>query len=212
MPLKPWTPCTLQREFLTEVCECLDEKLELINQTHHNKLTTNNSPANKRKHAAFSHRLCVRVATDDRTLSITDLGAGMTRADLINALGVGRLSIRAFRTSKRLWKEGDGGASSTEDDEIDEEGSSKFEDPTEEVEGDEEEEEDNDEEDDEEAIEINEEPVDEGLLPCKASDVGGFYSSLCALGKGITVGTKVRRLTSVEDSFAVSLFITNPIA
>jgi hypothetical protein len=136
----------------------------------------------------------------------------MTRADLINALGVGRLSIRAFRTSKRLWKEGDGGASSTEDDEIDEEGSSKFEDPTEEVEGDEEEEEDNDEEDDEEAIEINEEPVDEGLLPCKASDVGGFYSSLCALGKGITVGTKVRRLTSVEDSFAVSLFITNPIA
>jgi Protein of unknown function (DUF2009) len=47
-----------------------------------------------RKHDTFQHRLCIRVCADptEQTLSITDLGIGMTRSDLINCLGIGSAS------------------------------------------------------------------------------------------------------------------------
>ena len=39
------------------------------------------------------HRTCLRFSCKDGRLTITDLGVGMTRADLINLLGVGKYHI-----------------------------------------------------------------------------------------------------------------------
>ena len=59
------------------------------------------TPARIRKHPAFSHRLCLRVRASptDGTLSLTDLGVGMTRADLINSLGIGRANLLSSSSS-----------------------------------------------------------------------------------------------------------------
>lgn len=53
------------------------------------------TPSRVRKHPAFQHRLCLRVDADPAggTLSVTDLGSGMTRADLINSLGISRAAM-----------------------------------------------------------------------------------------------------------------------
>jgi hypothetical protein len=132
------------------------------------------------------------------------MGAGMTRADLINALGVGRLSMGAFRASKALSKGGDTLTNSYADDEEEEEEregeeSDDPDDLVEQEEEDEEEDEENESEDDE--VENKDESTNNDTLPCKASDIGGFYSSLCALGKGISIGTKVRVIEFVYPLF-----------
>lgn len=133
----------------------------------------------------------------------------MTRADLINALGIGRVSARAFRASQLLSKGGDivnGGKEDDDDDDLsEEEGAEEINDDDEE-EDDDEEDDDADEEDFEEAKESS---VDIGILPCKAIDIGGFYSSLCALGKGISIGTKVCALIETKrGTFRVPLHIS----
>ena len=124
------------------------------------------------------------------------MGAGMTRADLINALGIGRVSIGAFRASKQLSTGGDtltNADADADDDEEEREGeeTDDQDDPVDQEDDDDgEEDEENEIEDDEE--ETKDESTNDGILPCMASDIGGFYSSLCALGKGISIGTKVR--------------------
>jgi hypothetical protein len=52
-------------------------------------------PAVQRNSTAFQHRLCLRVTACDssQTLSITNLGIGMTRANCINCLGIGKQNI-----------------------------------------------------------------------------------------------------------------------
>jgi hypothetical protein len=59
------------------------------------------APARVRRHPSFQHRLCLRIQMDPSkgTLSITDLGAGMTRADLINSLGISRAALLSSPTT-----------------------------------------------------------------------------------------------------------------
>lgn len=49
------------------------------------------TPSNLRSHSSFQHRTAIRISTDAErgTLTITDLGTGMTRSDVINCLGCG---------------------------------------------------------------------------------------------------------------------------
>jgi hypothetical protein len=63
------------------------------------------TPSYMRNRPSFRHRLTIRVHCDaqKKQLSITDLGCGMTRADLINVFGVGsRLSPAALQASRSL--------------------------------------------------------------------------------------------------------------
>merc|ERR1740136_542126 len=63
------------------------------------------TPASQRNNPTFQHRLCIRISTSqkNKTLSITDLGTGMTRSDLINTLGVGtHLSSDALTATRTL--------------------------------------------------------------------------------------------------------------
>jgi len=79
------------------------------------------TPARLRRHV--EHRLCIRVRADpsSRTLSVTDLGIGMTRSDLINSLGIGRagllLTTEAAAAPKRdAGADGGGESDSTNSD------------------------------------------------------------------------------------------------
>lgn len=165
----------------------------------------------------FAHRTCLRISLADRKLSITDLGTGMTRADLINSLGIGRLSKRAHHvartrltpcppdTSGTLEENGN---NENDAEDIDEAAAPKGAEMLE-AEGDREEDEDGNtvdtdeeeetEDDDDDAL-LSDDATDDALetddddmaLPCLESDIGGFYAALCALGGGVTIGTKVR--------------------
>jgi hypothetical protein len=153
-------------------------------------------PAPVRNKPTFAHRLCIRVATnaEKKTLSITDLGSGMTRADIINGLGIGHLSHRALQASKRL---GTTETSLEKDESQDNDDISATSEGAEQEEGDDEAEADSSDDssaaDDEgEVTDEQEDDVGTGGVPCRASDIGGFYSALCSLGTGVTVGTKVR--------------------
>jgi hypothetical protein len=139
-----------------------------------------------------------------QTLSITDLGSGMTRADIINGLGIGHLSHRALQASKRL---GTTETSLEKDKALENDDRSATSEDVEEEEGDDDAEADSI--DDRSDSSANEEGAgtDEqgddlstcGMgVPCRASDVGGFYSAFCSLGTGVTVGTKVSFIASVD--------------
>jgi hypothetical protein len=151
-------------------------------------------PAKLRNKTTFSHRLCIRVATnaEKRTLSITDLGSGMTRADIINGLGIGHLSHRALQASKGL---GTTETSLKKDESHDNDDVSATSENAEQTERDDEEEvessDDSSEDDEGEVTDEQEDDLGTGAVPCRASDIGGFYSALCSLGTGVTVGTKV---------------------
>ena len=127
----------------------------------------------------------------------------MTRADIINGLGIGHLSHRALQASKRL---GTTETSLKMDEALDNDDRSAT------SEGVEEEEDDDAKADnvddrsdssaDEEGTGTDEQEDDLSTcgmgVPCRASDVGGFYSALCSLGTGVTVGTKVSFIASVS--------------
>jgi len=146
------------------------------------------SPAAIRNKPTFAHKLCIRVATHEKkkTLSVTDLGSGMTRADMINGLGIGHLSHRALLASRRLSggnaesiaseeeevHDGDTAATSEEE----EESVADYSESSEAV--------------DEDETDAQEDDLSAGL-PCHTLDIGGFYSALCSLGTQVTVGTKV---------------------
>jgi len=165
----------------------------------HVNVCTLSRPSIIRNSPAFQHRLCIRISTDleKKTLSVTDLGCGMSRADLINSLAAGKLSsntidiirnlsnndtINNTNTSSLLRKTNTHENFMDSDTDCD----SMF--------GDEEttaqpfssNESSNGIHDTEDHIQ-NHDPV----LSCRAVDIGGFYAALCALGKAIQVDTKV---------------------
>ena len=78
------TPARLRRYFSTTVA-------------------TSSSSSNHHPAAVLAHRLCLRVRAcpETQTLSITDLGSGMTRADLINALGIGGGRVAVSKVDRR---------------------------------------------------------------------------------------------------------------
>ena len=146
----------------------------------------------------MQHRLCLRVATNaqDKTLTITDLGCGMTRADLINMLGVGKAGHSnnpvGHRPKRRIssgTNSTSGTATSDEDDDEDEEYND---DETQDDEDDLDEDDDSGEEDSfRRRLDGTAVPDKDSTISCKKSDIGGFYSALCTLGRGVKVGTKV---------------------
>lgn len=145
------------------------------------------TPASRRNKESFRHRLALRIATNehDKTLTITDLGSGMTRADLINSLGVGsRLSSRARICARRLEKAGDNDDSSADDDsdtQASDSSSDESDLPHQDI----------------AEMDVNDKDIasldtdDRIEVPCLAEDIGGFYSALVALGHQIEIGTKV---------------------
>jgi hypothetical protein len=149
----------------------------------------------------FVHRTCLRIrVSHGSSITITDLGTGMTRADLINALGIGRLSRQA---AQYVVKHGTAAANKQQDDvdeNIDEniDGDPVQDSESEDVVGVDAKEEDgetvdtdDDQNDDDDETSDNDADDDDSLLPCMEADIGGFYAALCALGVGVTIGTKV---------------------
>ncbi len=162
---------------------------------------------------SFQHRLCIRISTcvEKQTLTITDLGSGMTRSDLINSLGVGsRLSDRAIVAARHLssttsgtnngrsQKESDSTNSSFQDDDTSSSASSGKEDD---------ESDDNDDtdidSDDESDVQFGKNKI---VIPCKAKDIGGFYSAFCAIGTSVEIGTKVSHRDSSTCVFSFQQF------
>ena len=173
------------------------------------------TPPRWRKHPAFQHRLCLRIRAnkDARTLSLTDLGSGMTRADLINTLGMGKAGMTAGVVGRHDAKRSDStGETASKDETTDEDEWDDTEDQDDAEEDDaEEDDDDNDdnesseeEEDDDtkdtsevngdfsESAYVEVEPAEIPLshLSCRQTDIGGFYAALCSLGTGVRVGTK----------------------
>lgn len=150
------------------------------------------TPPRIRQHAAFEHRLCLRVHTDEDSLTVTDLGAGMTRADLINSLGTGKaLATAMVKRESADWTE-----STQEEDDDDEsgedEGSTNGENGNHHAAGEERPDDQTSEEEEEEpetkpAATATGTPV---VLSCRATEIGGFYAALCSLGTAVRVGTK----------------------
>jgi hypothetical protein len=117
------------------------------------------------------HRTCLRVEGDPEggTLTITDLGIGMTRADLINMLGVGRNTANG---NNNMSRSAPSSVASSEDDDDDDD--------------------DDLSDEEEEGAPVAPKPIESTVLHCQKNDLGGFYAALCSLGVGVRVGTKVR--------------------
>lgn len=109
----------------------------------------------------------------------------MTRADLINSLGIGRQQLQSTSASGKGTQQDASAVYDTTDEEDD----------SSEEEGEEEVDEEDDQSD--EILDNNkqkqqaQENGNNETLSCKVSDVGGFYAAICALGSGVRVGTKV---------------------
>jgi hypothetical protein len=218
IPFKPWIACTLERTFFYIIYfeTAVWKIVEPLSYYYFSLSLSLCSPASTRNKQSFAHRLCVRVMADpkDKTLTITDLGSGMTRGTLINGLGIGHLSRRAMKAAaaskkKRLDdndnattnvqqqqqqqppEEEDGGKDESDDEEEDggmDEATSDDDDDDDSLSSDDMEEETTttsaDDDDDSEA--------ENNAIPCRVKDVGGFYAALFALAVGVNVGTKVR--------------------
>jgi hypothetical protein len=163
---------------------------------------------NRRNQPWFHHRLCLRIHIDPEAqeLSITDYGCGMTRAHLINILSVPSISSRSLKALHILKKQqqqkiqNQQALSTSTKQNLDEDDDNIF---TE------------DEQDitpppqprrgQSKQLRPQQQRPTQSLSPslisaetgkivigCTAKDIGGFYSSLCALGTRVNVGTKVR--------------------
>jgi hypothetical protein len=138
--------------------------------------------------ALQAHRTCLRVSTDekDNSVTITDLGVGMTRADLINLLGVGKYHPQRKQESK--LKKSD--SHMTDSTESSREGSTSSSTGTSSSDSD---------DDSTQAPQKQDVPgmtsPPIAALPhdvyCRTKDVGGFYAAIGALAVGVKVGTKV---------------------
>jgi hypothetical protein len=181
----------------TALSQILSNALQAIDRLYFSESSTN------RTSDWFVHRTCLRISvaapSTNSSITITDLGTGMTRGDLINALGIGRLSRKAaqyvVKHNNRMAAsqqqqdadESDNGPATPQDSENEDVGVvavTKEEEDGETVDTDDDEDgdtSDNDDDDDD----------DDSLLPCTEADIGGFYAALCALGVGVTIGTKV---------------------
>ncbi|GAX22720.1 hypothetical protein FisN_4Hh168 [Fistulifera solaris] len=150
------------------------------------------TPANIRKHPAFQHRLCLRITANptEQTLSVTDMGAGMTRTDLINSLGIGRAGLisSTAKNIKSAALEDDSSTSADDDEDPSDESSVA-------TNG-----EENDQNDKEEtksdsdvSSPMEEEPAEAATaLDCRSKCLGGFYAAFCSLGTGVRVCTKAK--------------------
>jgi hypothetical protein len=177
-----------------------------------------------RNRPSFAHRLCLRVSTDvsKGILELTDMGAGMTRADLINSLGIGRLSPVAHAASKQfLFHPPNQPQPPQEEDHAvpvdvnvddstshsttvnDNDDSSSGPDSEEEVATQNGTRNETEKQSDTDTTVVGtiptitptEQKEEQGLpVPCRSSDIGGFYAAICALGVGVNVGTKVRSM------------------
>ncbi|GKY93096.1 hypothetical protein MPSEU_000277800 [Mayamaea pseudoterrestris] len=164
-------------------------------------------PGRVRQHPAFQHRLCIRIRanSDTNTLSLTDLGCGMTRADLINLLGTSKAvpSSTDFYSSTNGSKlsGSDTEEDSTTEDEADVSGDDNDNESTQEhaTEG-----------DDTDASAADGKVVDKNqrAQSCLAKDIGGFYAALCSLGTGIRIGTKAKHDDYYE--YQVGVFNGSP--
>jgi hypothetical protein len=155
------------------------------------------SPSQRNK-ATFQHRLCIRISTcaKEKTLSITDLGAGMTRSDLINSLGVGsRLSPEALAAVRNIDSAISGGKGHR--DGINEDDGNEDDNTSDESESDDDSESESD--DDESESVDDDYNTKKTVIPCKAADVGGFYSAFCSLGTSVEIGTKVSYIISKQN-------------
>jgi hypothetical protein len=136
----------------------------------------------------------------EHSLTITDLGIGMTRADLINLLGVGRPMVSMPKTRKTKQRIASRSSSSTvssdEDDEDD------YEDDTD----DDEQEEGQEEQVQQEAAAAAAADPQQQPLRCKTNDIGGFYAAVCALAVGVKVSTKVRKQKATQFNFLSLLY------
>lgn len=156
------------------------------------------TPAKVRKHPAFQHRLCLRITTNatEQTLSITDLGSGMTRTDLINSLGIGRAGLvsTAVKEAPQALSSGDAESSTTDDEKEEEE----EEQPEEALESEEEHQQEAEKrrtDSDTGSSPMQEEPVTTEhsfTVDCRSKSIGGFYAALCSLGTGARVCTKAK--------------------
>ncbi len=175
-----------------------------------------------RDRPSFQHRLLIRIETNEsnQTLTITDLGSGMTRSDVINTLGAGsRLSSRAIHASRILdgisgvggKKSGSNGLEYSDDNDDDStisgevSVSSDASSSTDES--------GNDAVNDIAGIDITDAEADaekaSGVtneddqgqhvikVPAQAKDIGSFYAAMCALGEWVEIGTKVSSLRVV---------------
>jgi hypothetical protein len=178
----------------------------------------------------MSHRLCLRIATNRtlKTLTITDLGIGMTRADMINILGVGRTmnngpaaihgrsdadgaAKRRVSTSTNSTS----GTASSDDDDDEEDDDDDDNDDTNDNDNDATQDDDETAEEDDDhdnqssdrhgkknnnnnnSSKNNHHHNNANTLSCKKTDLGGFYSALCAIGMGVKVGTKVQQVSGI---------------
>lgn len=142
--------------------------------------------ANRRDADYFRHRLVLRIATNenDKTITITDLGSGMTRADLINSLGIGsKLSAPAILSARNLDVKDD-----LDDDIDDDSNSSSTSDSS-------------THNSDSFENDIDEKSISKSVLHstidvhAMAEDIGGFFSAFVALGTWVEIGTKVSFLS-----------------
>ena len=128
----------------------------------------------------------------------------MTRSDLINSLGVGSRLSSEFVTAARYLDTNSGENRNNKGDLLnihEEEGDEESDDDDDDSESDSDEssvdEDDNNEEENESFItDSDSKNIKSGgwkkiVIPCKAQDIGGFYSSFCTLAKKIEIGTKV---------------------
>jgi hypothetical protein len=132
----------------------------------------------------------VRVDAEEQTLTLTDLGVGMTRADLINTLGIGKQQLQPSSAAPAKESEKSNGDSTDEEDDD----SSDDDDEEEEGGGDDDQSEDifQSTADQQPAKPGQQQQANSEFLKCKREDIGGFYAALCALGLGVRVGTKVK--------------------
>jgi hypothetical protein len=121
----------------------------------------------------------------------------MTRADVINSLGVGRAALLSSSSSKKTQRHQSNSSKeatdSTEDDDDED---------METTEGDDDDDDGSGMESDDDEIGEDDNHSENGqtspsacidhAMPCRAVDLGGFYAALCALGTGVRVATKSR--------------------
>eukprot|EP00559_Dactyliosolen_fragilissimus_P004779 CAMPEP_0184865140 /NCGR_PEP_ID=MMETSP0580-20130426/17097_1 /TAXON_ID=1118495 /ORGANISM="Dactyliosolen fragilissimus" /LENGTH=827 /DNA_ID=CAMNT_0027364215 /DNA_START=162 /DNA_END=2645 /DNA_ORIENTATION=+ len=166
----------------------------------------------RRNRPSFRHRTCIRIQADKEggTLSISDMGIGMTRADLINSLGVGAsssMSTSVLSEVSMLDEMEDEIRSDGKDSHIDDENNEEesYECDNSNVMDEKEEEETNSSDSDSESGSESQHTTNtnenirgvKGNYPtlrieCGAKELGGFYSSLCSLATGARVTTKSR--------------------
>jgi hypothetical protein len=187
------------------------------NHFHPNNHANTHRPLSIRDRPSFQHRLLIRISTDTihNTLTITDLGSGMTRSDVINSLGAGsRLSQKAIHAARVI----DGGnanrnrgekesmmdmgnhASDDYDDDDDDEDDDSTCSEEDSVISSTSDESGNDAANDIAGIDINaalnggdgrESDRKVIRVPAQAKDIGSFYAAICALGEEVEIGTKV---------------------